>query len=50
MLLQALCMHHFVAIGELKLELQSGKDQFGSNSTIFRAMRPWNLKDDLEKQ
>ena len=31
-------MHHFVAIGEFKLELQSGKAQSGSNSTIFRAM------------
>ena len=28
-------MHHFVAIGEFKLELQSGNGQFGSNSTIF---------------
>ena len=34
-------VHHFVAIGEFKLELQSGNAQFGSNSTIFRAMRPW---------
>ena len=24
--------------------------QFGSNSTIFRAVWPWNLTDDLEKQ
>ena len=30
-------MHHFVAIGEFKLELQSGNAQSGSNSTIFRA-------------
>ena len=43
-------VHHFVAIGELKLELQSGNAQFGSNSTIFRAMWPWNLTDDIEKQ
>ena len=43
-------MHHFVAIGEFKLELQSGNTQFGSNSTIFRAVWPWNLTDDLEKQ
>ena len=28
-------MHHFVAIGEFKLELQSGNAQFGSKSTIF---------------
>ena len=27
--------HHFVAIGEFKLELQSGKAQFGLKSTIF---------------
>ena len=31
-------VHHFVAIGEFKLELQSGNAQSGSNSTIFRAM------------
>ena len=41
---------HFVAIGEFKLELQSGNAQSGSNSTIFRAVRPWNLTDHLEKQ
>ena len=28
-------LHHFVAIGEFKLELQSGNTKFGSNSTIF---------------
>ena len=28
-------VHHFVAIGESKLELQSGNGQFGSKSTIF---------------
>ena len=43
-------VHHLVAIGEFKLELQSGNAQFGSNSTIFRAVWPWNLTDDLEKQ
>ena len=43
-------VHHFVAIGDFKLELQSGNAQFGSNSTIFRAAWPWNLTDDLEKQ
>ena len=43
-------VQHFIAIGEFKLELQSGNAQFGSNSTIFRAMWPWNLTDDLEKQ
>ena len=33
-------VHHFVAIGEFKLELQSGNAQFGSNATIFRAVWP----------
>ena len=43
-------MHHFVAIGEFKLELQSGNAQSGSNSTLFTAVWPWNLTDDLQKQ
>ena len=43
-------VHHFVAIDDFKFELQSGNAQFGSNSTIFRAVWPWNLTDDLEKQ
>ena len=43
-------VHHFVAIGEFKLQLQSGNAQSGSNSTIFRGVRPWNLTDDLAKQ
>ena len=43
-------VHHFIAIGESKLELQSGNAQFGSNSTIFRAVWPWNFTYDLEKQ
>ena len=43
-------VQHFIAIGEFKLELQSGNAQFGSNSTIFRAVWPWNLTYDLEKQ
>ena len=43
-------VHHFVAIGEFKLELQSWNAQSGSNSTIFRAVWLWNLTDDLEKQ
>ena len=29
-------VHHFVAIGEFKLQLQSGNAQSGSNSTIFK--------------
>ena len=43
-------VYHFVAIGEFKLELQSGNAQSGSNSTIFRAVWPPNLTDDLQKQ
>ena len=43
-------VHYFVAIEEFKLELQSGNAQSGSNSTIFLALWPWNLIDDLEKQ
>ena len=43
-------VQHFIAIGEFKLELQSGNAHFGSNSTIFRAVWPWNLTDDLEIQ
>ena len=39
-------VHHFVAICVFKLELQSGNAQSGSNSTIFRAVWPWNLRDD----
>ena len=33
-------VQHFIAIGEFKLELQSGNAQFGSNLTIFRAVWP----------
>ena len=43
-------VHHLITIGELKLELQSRNTQYGSKSTIFSAMWPWNLTDDLEKQ
>ena len=42
-------VQHFIAIGEFKLELQSGNAQSGSNSKIFSAVWPWNLMDDLEK-
>ena len=42
-------VHHFIAISEFKLKLRSGNDEFGSKSTIFLAMWPWNLTDDLEK-
>ena len=41
-------VQHFIAMGEFKLELQSGNAQSGSNSMIFRAVWPWNLTDDLE--
>ena len=41
-------MHHFIAIGESKLGLQSGNAQFGSNYTIVRAAWPWNFTYDLE--
>ena len=43
-------VHHFVAIGEFKLELESGNAQSGSNATFFRAVWPWNLTNDLQKQ
>ena len=39
-----------VAIGKYKLELQSGNTLFGSKSTLFWAVWPWNFKDDLQKQ
>ena len=41
-------VQHFIAIGEFKLELQSGNDQSGLNSTIFSAVWPWSLTDDLK--
>ena len=34
-------VHHFLAIGEFKLELHSGNAQSGSNPTIFRVLWPW---------
>ena len=43
-------VHHFEAIADFKLELQSGNALFGSNSTIFRAVSPWNFTYHLEKQ
>ena len=36
-------VHHFIANGEFKLELQSGNAQFGSKSTIFLTVWPWNF-------
>ena len=43
-------LHHFIAIGELKLKLQSRIAQFGTKSAIFCPVWPWNLTDALEKQ
>ena len=43
-------VQHFIAIGEFKLELQSGNAQSGSNFSIFSVVWPWNLTDDLQKQ
>ena len=43
-------VQHFIAIGEFKLELQSGNARSGSNLSIFSAVWPWNLTDDLQKQ
>ena len=43
-------VHHFVPIGEFKLELQSGNAQFGSKSTIVLAVWPRNFTDDPQKQ
>ena len=43
-------VHHFLPIGEFKLELQSGNAKFRSKSTIFLAVWPWNFMDDPQKQ
>ena len=43
-------VQYFIAIGEFNLELQSGNTQSRSKSTIFLAVWPWNLMDDLQKQ
>ena len=43
-------VHHFIAIGDFKLELESGNAQIGSNSSLFLPVWPWNFADDLEKQ
>ena len=43
-------VHHFIANGEFKLELQSRNAQFVSKLAIFLAVWPWNLTDDLEEQ
>ena len=43
-------VHHFIPIGDLKFELQSGNAQSGSKSTMFLAMWPRNFTDDPQKQ
>ena len=43
-------VHHFIAIIEFKLELQSGNAKFGSKLAIFCPLWPLNLMDDHEKQ
>ena len=43
-------VHHFITIGEFKLELQSGNAQFGSKLSIFLPVWSCNLTYDLEKQ
>ena len=42
-------LHHFNAIGEFKLELQSRNPQFGSKSVIFLSVWSCNLMKDLQK-
>ena len=43
-------MHHFIAICEFKLEIQSGMPNLGRNRRFFLAVWPWNLTDDLQNQ
>ena len=43
-------VHHFIALCEIKLELQSCNAQCGSKSMILCPVWPWNLTDELEKQ
>ena len=41
--------HHFKAMDELKLELQSGNAQYRSKLASFWSVWPWNLTDGLEQ-
>ena len=41
-------VHHFIAISEFKLELESGNAQFRSKSAIFLPLWPWPLTSDLD--
>ena len=43
-------LHHFIAISQFKLKLQSGNARLGSKSAIFCPVWPSNFTDDLEKQ
>ena len=43
-------LHNFKAIGEFKLELQSGNTQCGSKSVIYCPVWPWNLTNYFETQ
>ena len=43
-------VHHFISIGEFKLELQSRNAQFGSKLVICYPVWSWNLMDDFGKQ
>ena len=43
-------VHHFISIGEFKLDLQSRNAQFGWKLVIFDPVWSWNLMDDLGKQ
>ena len=41
-------MHYSIAIRQFWLELQSGNAKFGSKSTIYCPVWPWNLTNDLD--
>ena len=43
-------VHHFVAVGEFKLEKQSENSQFVLKSANICAVWPWNFTDNLKKQ
>ena len=42
-------VHHFIAICEFEMELQSENAKFGSKSAFVCHVWPWNLTNDLEK-
>ena len=43
-------VHHFKAMDEFKLELQSWNAKFGPKLAIFCLVWPWNLMDNIGKQ